>query len=196
MSDRFFANDKKTLIFVYFDNNWKKCPIDLFKRMLTFSSSYCLLIPKMLTLMVRLSFEKKAFAMSSFQYPLQELGHYIQHFPLICIYFCRKITFYINCSDKYFRRDILFALISHISKYWPFSSEKCSKPPFKVETSYLVLVAMPSHPTPKSRIEASSVHEILIFYFRVAFTLISVGFFTLQWFVKHPFLLFHLWVMA
>ena len=39
----------------------------------------------MLTLMVRLSFEKKAFEMSSFQYPIQEFGHYIQHFPLICI---------------------------------------------------------------------------------------------------------------
>ena len=45
--------------------------------MLTVSSSYCLLITKILTRVVRLGFEKKAFEMFSFQSPLQELGRYI-----------------------------------------------------------------------------------------------------------------------
>ena len=50
------------------------------------SSSYCLLIPKILTLIVRLGFKKKAVVLSSFRSTLQELGHYVKHFSLICIY--------------------------------------------------------------------------------------------------------------
>ena len=42
-----------------------------FFLMLTVSSSYCLLIPKMWTLVVRLGFEKKAFEMASFRSPFR-----------------------------------------------------------------------------------------------------------------------------
>ena len=58
-------------IFVNFDsiNKLKKCLIDLFKKLLMLSPSYCLLSPKILTLVVQLGFEKKAFEMSSFQSP-------------------------------------------------------------------------------------------------------------------------------
>ena len=45
--------------------------------MLTVSSSYGLLIPKILTLVVRVGFDKKVFEILSYQSPLQELGHYI-----------------------------------------------------------------------------------------------------------------------
>ena len=76
--------------------------------MLTVLSACCLLIRKILTLVVRLGFEKKAFEMYSFQSPLQEVRHYIKCFPLICIYLLGKITFYINCSDQHFTRDIIF----------------------------------------------------------------------------------------
>ena len=67
--------------------------------MLTVLSTCCLLIRKILTLVVRLGFEKKAFEMSSFQSPLQEVRHYVKRFPLICIYLLGKFTFYINSSD-------------------------------------------------------------------------------------------------
>ena len=70
--------------------------------MLTVLFTCCLLIRKILTLVVRLGFEKKAFEMSSFQSPLQEVRPYIKRFPLICIYLLGKITFYINCSDQHF----------------------------------------------------------------------------------------------
>ena len=46
--------------------------------MLTVLSTCCLLIRKILV--VRLGFEKKAFEMSSFQSPLQEVRHYVKAF--------------------------------------------------------------------------------------------------------------------
>ena len=67
---------EKKSIFVYCDNNMQKLSDRSFK-FLTVPSSQCLLISKILSLVMGLGFNKKAFEMSSFQSFFQELGNYI-----------------------------------------------------------------------------------------------------------------------
>ena len=58
----------------------KNC-LKLFEKMLTILSTCCLLICKILTLVVQLGFEKKAFEMSSFQSPSRKSVTILSVFP-------------------------------------------------------------------------------------------------------------------